>query len=214
MPRTIVIAFCIGFILTVCASISGHRHIVGMLHPQHHTAPQNELELVTYEPLSQQDWQSLKDSLGLRYCPHDGDYLAGAAKACGHITNLPTGQDLQRLAQLLYHQQTDDVSIYGKRDDEMMKAMNIWFDESHIYYWAQEEAKDQIGGYVRMFADAGSLQYYAYRDGQGYISRRFGKLRYNLATEAENPATGDNEQGVLLTICYKPFHTNKKSSIR
>lgn len=54
---------------------------------------------VEYTPLSQKECLSYKETLGLKYCPYDNDYLAGAAKACGHIENLPTGNDLHKLAK-------------------------------------------------------------------------------------------------------------------
>ena len=101
---------------------------------------------VEYSLLSQTECLSLKEKLGLKYCPHDDDYLAGAAKACGHIKNLPTGNDLQELAQKLYGKNTSKTSIYGKRNERLMQKMNIWVNDSHIYFWVGEEAKDGVGG--------------------------------------------------------------------
>lgn len=169
-----------------------------------------EYTLVEYVPLSQKECLSLKKTLGLRYCPHDNDHLAGAAKACGHIKNLPTGNDLQKLAQKVYHKETSETTIYGNRDEKLMQHMNIWINDSHIYFWTGEEAKDEIGGYVRMFALKGSIPYYAPRDGSGYVSHQLGKINYGETKYivTKNPEHNSNLYGypnedVLLTICHK-----------
>lgn len=165
---------------------------------------------VKYSPLSQKKCRSLKDKLGLKYCPYNNDHLAGAAKACGHIENLPTGNDLQELAQKLYGKQTAETTIYGNRDERLMKSMGIWVNDSHIYFWTGEEAGDGVGGYVRMFALKGSIPYYAPRDGSGYVSHRLGKINYGetIYIITSNPEHDSNLYGypnedVLLTVCYK-----------
>lgn len=164
---------------------------------------------VGYVPLSQAECFSLKEKLGLKYCPYDNDHLAGAAQACGHIKNLPTGKDLQELAQKLYGQYTSEASIYGNRNERLMQSMGIWANDSHIYFWAGEEAGDGVGGYVRMFALKGSIPYYAPRDGSGYVSHRLGKVNYgetkNIITNPEHDSNlyGAPNEDVLLTVCYK-----------
>ena len=165
---------------------------------------------VEYSPLTQKECLSLKKKLGLKYCPYDNDHLAGAAKACGHINKLPSGNDLQKLAQELYGEHTSEASIYGNRNEKLMQNMKIWVNDSHIYFWTGEEAKDGVGGYVRMFALKGSIPYYAPRDGSGYVSHALGKVNYgetqNIVTR--NPEHDSNLYGypnkdVLLTICYE-----------
>ena len=165
---------------------------------------------VEYTPLSQKECLSYKETLGLKYCPYDNDYLAGAAKACGHIENLPTGNDLHKLAKKIYNKETTETSIYGNRNDSLMKAMNIWENDNHIYFWTGEEAKDKKGGYVRMFALKGSIPYYAPRDGSGYVSHALGKINYGETKyiKVSNQQYDSNLYGypnndVLVTICYK-----------
>ena len=135
-------------------------------------------KLVQYEPLTQNQCFRYRQKLGLKYCPHDDDYLAGAAYACGHINNLPSKEELQKLARIIYNKRTDKSTIYGTRNDEKLKSMGIFVNDSHIYYWIGEEASDQQGGYVRMFASKGSIPYYAPRDGSGYVSNALGKVNY------------------------------------
>ena len=74
---------------------------------------------------------------------------------------------MQKLAQNLYGKRTSQTTIYGNRNEKLMKNMHIWANDSHIYFWTGEEAKDGVGGYVRMFALKGSIPYYSPRDGKG-----------------------------------------------
>lgn len=172
---------------------------------------------VEYTPLSQKECLSYKETLGLKYCPYDNDHLAGAAKSCGHIKNLPTSNDLHNLAKKIYNKETTETSIYGDRNDSLMQDMNIWENDSHLYFWTGEEAKDKVGGYVRMFALKGSIPYYAPRDGSGYVSHKLGKINYgetknvsvvDINTRKPLPEYDSNLHGypnndVLVTICYK-----------
>lgn len=163
-----------------------------------------------YYPLSKVECLNNKIKLGLKNCPTDNDHLAGAALACGHLNNLPSGKDLQELAQIIYGIETDENSIYGDRDDALMKKMQIWENDSHIFYWVGEESTDVENGFVRMFAVKGSLPYFAPRDGSGYISAKLGKINFG---QTKHIITGDPEKNsnlygypnkdVLLAICYK-----------
>lgn len=166
---------------------------------------------VEYRPLNQVECMEKKDKLGLKYCPHDDDYLAGAVDACGGVDNMPTMEDLLALAKSLYINvqiESNGTSMYGERDDKKMQELGIWVNDSHIYYWSNEEAKDGTGGYVRMFASRGSIPYYAPRDGSGYVSHALGKINYGDTRyiETRNPEHDSNLVGLpnedaLLTIC-------------
>lgn len=172
-------------------------------------AAQKAYKLVTYRPLSQSECLKNKNILGLSYCPYNNDHLAGAALACGHKNNLPSGADLYELAKQVYNNKTSETSIYGNRNDAMLKNIGIFVNDSHIYYWTNEEAKDGEGGYVRMFASSGSIPYYAPRDGSGYVSHALGKINYGDTkyVQTKNPKNDSNLAGlpnrdVLVTICY------------
>ena len=167
-----------------------------------------QFEAKKYYPLSKKDCYNNRFILGLRYCNVERDYLAGAAKACGNINNLPSGDELHRLAQMVYDNYTSETSIYGVRNDRMLKNMGIWVNDSHIFYWTNGEASDGVGGYVRMFATRGSIPYYAPRDGSGYVSHKLGKIRYGntknirvYPKEFDSNLTGMPNNDVLLTIC-------------
>jgi len=121
---------------------------------------------------------------------------------------LPSKDELEELAKIIYSQRTKQAVVYGTRNDEKLKSMGIFVNDSHIYYWIGEEASDQKGGYVRMFASKGSIPYYAPRDGSGYVSHALGKVNFgdtkNIMTK--NPNHDSNTVGlpnndVLVTIC-------------
>lgn len=179
-------------------------------------AAQKTYKLVTYRPLSQSECLKNKKVLGLSYCPYNNDHLAGAAFACGHKNNLPSGTDLHELAKQVYNNRTSETSIYGNRNDVMLKNLGIFVNDSHIYYWTGEEAKDGKGGYVRMFASRGSIPYYAPRDGSGYVSHALGKINYGNTkyVQTKNPKRNSNLAGlpnrdVLVTVCYKNQNSSK-----
>ena len=170
----------------------------------------SDFKMIEYRPLTKSECMELKTGLGIKYCPYDNDHLAGAAKACGHINNLPTGKDLHKLAQKIYHTYSDETSIYGTRDDMQLKEMGIFINDSHIYYWTGEEAKDEKGGYVRMFASRGSIPYYAPRDGSGYVSHALGKVNYGDTKyiqvsnkEYDSNTVGLPNNDALVTVCCK-----------
>ena len=149
---------------------------------------------VEYTPLSQEECMSLKDDLGLKYCPFNNDHLAGAAKACGHIENLPTGNDLQLLALKLYKNRVNSgapkTTIYGKRNDELMQDLLNLRNSGRIFLWIGEEYKDEKSGFVRVFDPNASIPYFTPRNGKGYMTQSVGLVEY-----------GNTD--VLAAVCYK-----------
>ena len=165
-----------------------------------------------YKPLTQSECMEQKEQLGLKFCPYDNDHLAGAVAACGGVENMLTMKNLLALAKALYKNiiEKNGTSLYGQRDDKLMKELGIWANDSHIFFWSNEEAGDGEGGYVRMFASRGSIPYYASRDGSGYVSDALGKINYGKTEKIKtlNPKDDSNLAGlpnndVLLTICIK-----------
>lgn len=182
------------------------------------SAQAKHFRMVTYKPMSQEECMERKDKLGLKYCPYDNDYLAGAVAACGGVNNMPTIRALLSIATQLYNNlerefndELDEewvTTLYGKRDDEKMKKLGIWINDSHIFYWSNKEAEDGQGGYVRMFATEGSIPYYAPRNGSGYVSRALGKVEYGKTKniQTRNIRHNSNLSGLpnndaLVTIC-------------
>ena len=178
----------------------------------------SKYKMTEYKPLSKADCLKYKNELGLQYCPYDNDHLAGVAMACGHIKNIPTGEDLHILAKDIYSQwQTRETSIYGNRNDVKLKALGLYVNDSHIYYWTGEEAKDGVGGYVRMFATKGSIPYYVPRDGSGYFSQQLGKINYgetkNIVTSRKHDSNlvGLPNNDALVALCYRGDYKKKRA---
>lgn len=135
--------------------------------------------LFAVSPADRQECMRNKESWGLKHCLSGGrDYLAGAAKACGGLQNLPTGKEAKELAMLLYGDDREQDALYGPRDNRLLEQIGLPSSYDHLYVWLAGETVDGKGGYIRMFADKGSIPYYAHRDGSGYVSSGLGLIRY------------------------------------
>ncbi|MBQ8168988.1 type II secretion system protein [bacterium] len=112
--------------------------------------------LFTPTPISYSECESLKSELGISNCcaecdNYDGDFWAGAIKACGGVQNMPKPSDIAKLAGKLYpgatyHQEGEfdaygcpdgtncfDVELansYGMLIDPTLGFTGIWFGES------------------------------------------------------------------------------------
>ena len=53
-------------------------------------------------PLTYDECMTQKGDLGIRSCSYDTDYWAGAVKQCGGIQNMPTANDLAKIASAIY----------------------------------------------------------------------------------------------------------------
>ena len=170
---------------------------------------------VTYKPLSQKECMALKEQLGLKYCPYDNDHLAGVAKACGHLKNIPSGENFHNLAKIVYTSKTSFSSLNGSRNDSILTRLGIYENSSNIFYWSGEEADDGENGFVRMFAATTSVPYYAPRNGSGYLTTEneeigtskinYGDNRYHSTekSEKELKLVDFQSKGTLVSICYK-----------
>ena len=165
-------------------------------------------KITSYTPMSKANCLKNKNKLGLKYCPTDNDHLAGAALACGNLNKLPSRQEIFELAKTIYNTNTSDPSIYGDRDDDKLKNMNIYVHDSHIFYWVGEEETPE-DGVVRMFASKGSLIYRAPRNGSGYKTHAvgevsFGDTKHIITTpEHDSNLVGFPNNDVLVLICKK-----------
>ena len=167
---------------------------------------------VMYIPLRYKQCLNHKDELGVANCAKKRDYLAGVAKACGGMMYVPSECDLLNLASLVYHAlpEDDNTTLYGKRDDKLLKKLGIFVQDSHVFYWTSTE-QGKTDGVVRMFSTQGSSSYVAPRDGSGYISEVFGKISYGTTKNkaAGIPSLKDElaDKDKLVAICYYGKHT-------
>ena len=61
-----------------------------------------------YGLLTKAECEAQKGDLGISACKYDNDYWAGAVKACGGVSNMPSQDQLTQLANYIYN--TDSVS--------------------------------------------------------------------------------------------------------
>lgn len=113
----------------------------------------------TITPMTYAQCMAEKGQLGLStcctqaYCTSNGDYFAGAAKACGGKNNLPTVAQLEDLAKALYPTGTMDMyrKITAPRDDA--KALEMGLPTGYQFWlWSSENDTDgYYSGACRMF---------------------------------------------------------------
>ena len=63
------------------------------------------------EPITKAECEQLKGDLGIKACYYDADYWAGAVKACGGVSKMPTASQLAEIAKYVYN--TSGISASG-----------------------------------------------------------------------------------------------------
>lgn len=111
-------------------------------------------------PLSLADCLAEKDKLGIKRCTDgasgnpNNDYWAGAVAQCGGVKNMPTPEDLTKLAKLLYN--TNQIYSSGETTGisiDKSQAASIGFGvngNENIGIWSGTEAMYEAAG-VRIF---------------------------------------------------------------
>ncbi len=108
-------------------------------------------------------------ALGIKQCYYDNDYWAGAVKACGGTTKMPTPDQLAKLATQIYGQEIgakEDKSGLTIKDQTLFDALHAkspTATSSSFYVWSSEES-DSYSAYGRLFGDTCSN----YNDGNRY----------------------------------------------
>ena len=105
------------------------------------------------EPITKAECEELKDGLGIKECYYYGnDYWAGAVKACGGVSKMPTEAQLNDLANYVYN--TSGISGYqqSRLTLDYDKVAELGFtvsSGSYFYVWSGEE--HYHNAYVREF---------------------------------------------------------------
>lgn len=113
------------------------------------------------EALSRTECLALKADLGINGCTYDGDSWAGAAKACGGVSKMPTVAQLTQLANYLYNG-TTHTSL------DTNKATSLGFklaSDKSFYVWTSKEYTS-FDAYVKIFSanSSGDSFYFRYYD--------------------------------------------------
>ena len=113
---------------------------------------------VEYEPLTRAECEQLKGDLEIKECYRDPDYWAGAVKACGGVSKMPTEEQLAEIANYVYN-----TSGIGTKDQvsgltlDYEKAAELGFTVtpgSSFSVWSGEESSDS-SAYDRHFHSTG-----------------------------------------------------------
>lgn len=109
--------------------------------------------------LSYSECSEIKTSLGINECcPDDfcrnGDRWAGAVKACGGVSNLPSEGQLVELAKYLYN--ADNITPYNTTSDvtlDTLKAAELGFPTDGFVIWSNEEYGHYDASYRTFWAE-------------------------------------------------------------
>src|SRR5574344_784987 len=102
-------------------------------------------------------------NLGIKGCLPDTDYWAGAVKACGGISKMPTQSDLNSLAQYLYDDKTITSNNTSNLTLNSSKTTSIGISATPFSIWTGSEI-DNGGAYTRYIGLTQSFYYgFGYR---------------------------------------------------
>ena len=111
-----------------------------------------------YSPMSAADCEAQKGDLGISSCYYNNDYWAGAVKACGGTSNMPTMEQLGQLATYVYNYDgtigaQQDISSGLTLDTEkaaQFLSASPGSSSGWVYVWSGQESS-QRNAYYRYF---------------------------------------------------------------
>ena len=119
------------------------------------------------EPITKAECEQLKGDLGIKECYYDNDYWAGAVKACGGVSKMPTMAQVADIANYVYN-----TSGIGAKTDK--SGLTLDYDKvAELGFTASQ------GSYFSIWPGEEYPDHYAYR-------RSFGPTRMRLYLEARN----------------------------
>ena len=97
-------------------------------------------------PLTSEECESMKSSLGIRNCSANLDYWAGAIKACGGASKMASSADLAMIATQIYGQNigTND-RIFSGLNFNLNIAQQLGFSNYGFAIWAPNENNSEVG---------------------------------------------------------------------
>ncbi len=109
-----------------------------------------------YSPMTYAECTEAKDKgeIDVQYCYNGNDYFAGAVKACGGISNMPTESQLTALANYVYNRadltssNTSGLTLDTTKASQFLSASP---DSGWFYVWSAQEY-NQFFAYYRYFS--------------------------------------------------------------
>ena len=132
----------------------------------------------TPTPLTSYECQTRKSELGIKTCYYADDYWAGTVATCGHVSKLPTLEQLASIGNYVYN--VSNISAENSVNDlylDTEKVLSLGFElqSNSFHIWSREEN----GNY-----------YAAYRIYYPYSTSK--------ATTSRNDVTNTIRQGICL----------------
>ena len=124
---------------------------------------------VVATPITREECEQIKSSLGIKNCSLNTDYWAGAVKACGGISKMASMAQLAKIANYIYN--TDKVA--AKND-----VSNITFNTTRAtelgipassFFWSNEE-NNSYSAFYRSFFNTGSYWNESGREGDAPLA--------------------------------------------
>ena len=125
----------------------------------------------TPAPLTKAECEQLKADLGIKECYWENDYWAGAVKACGGVSKMPTMAQVADIANYVYN-----TSGIGAKQDvsnltlDYAKVAELGFTASSgssFYVWSGEEFS-YYNAYIRGFYPTNTYWNHYYRGDSGW----------------------------------------------
>ena len=123
----------------------------------------------TPTPLTKAECEQLKGGLGINECyNYDNDYWAGAVKACGGVSKMPTASQLAEIANYVYN--TSGIGAEERVSNLTLdrdKAAELGFTGSYFSVWSGEEYSSSYAYYRNFFPTNTYWSNYYYRHYSG-----------------------------------------------
>ena len=123
----------------------------------------------TPTPLTKAECEQLKGDLGINACyNYDNDYWAGAVKACGGVSKMPTASQLAEIANYVYN--TSGIGAEERVSNLTLdrdKAAELGFTGSFFSVWSGEEYSSSYAYYRNFFPTDTYWSNYYYRHYSG-----------------------------------------------
>ncbi len=119
------------------------------------------------EPITPSECEKIKGKLGINACGYANDYWAGAVKACGGISKMPTPEQLADIANYVYNtsgigaKETSGPNL--TLDTEKASKLGITLVGGYFYIWSNEESSN-IYAYYRYFGPNMTPWNYSHRN--------------------------------------------------
>ena len=110
------------------------------------------------DPIDETECEQLKGDLGIKECYYSSpsDFWAGAVKACGGVSKMPTLAQIADIANYVYNTSGIGATAQGDLTLDYDKVAELGFTASHgpgiaFTIWSGEESSNKDSAYVRAF---------------------------------------------------------------